>query len=97
MISRAARRPRLLSDRLLCVRVRPDRIAPFDTEQEAEELAQQMDLSANEFPYLVMFTVEQTSGDDYDYGAEEFEFGLELILDRLARCPGPGAGASAVQ
>jgi|GEM_PF-971369 hypothetical protein len=56
-----------------------------------------MDLSANEFPYLVMFTVEQTSGDDYDYGAEEFEFGLELILDRLARCPGPGAGSSAVQ
>lgn len=29
-----------------------------------------MDLSANEFPYLAMFTVEQTSGDDYDYGAE---------------------------
>ncbi|HEX9229400.1 MAG TPA: TetR/AcrR family transcriptional regulator [Arthrobacter sp.] len=40
--------------------------------------------SPEDYPHLVEFTVEHVMKPGYDYGAE-FEFGLDLVLDGLAR------------
>ena len=39
-------------------------------------------LPAAEYPHLVEMIAEQVMGQDYAYG-DEFEFGLDLILDGL--------------
>ena len=39
---------------------------------------------ADEYPHLTEFTVEHVLQPGYDYG-DEFEFGLDLILDGLER------------
>lgn len=59
---------------------------PFDTPDETAELAAQIlgGMPADEFPYLRELTTEHVLQPGYDYGAE-FELGLDLVLDGLAR------------
>lgn len=38
----------------------------------------------NDYPYLAEFSTEHILKPDYDFGGE-FDFGLEVILDGLAR------------
>jgi AcrR family transcriptional regulator len=62
------------------------RSLPFETEEETAELAQSIMASfpADEYPHLVELTVEHVLKPGYDYG-DEFEFGLDLLLDGLER------------
>jgi AcrR family transcriptional regulator len=67
------------------------RALPFETGEETAELAQSIMASfpAGDYPHLVELTVEHVLQPGYDYG-EEFEFGLDLLLDGLERAlPGP--------
>ena len=59
---------------------------PFDTAEETAEVAQLIlkQLPADEYPYLTELTIEHVLQPGYDYG-DEFEFGLDLILDGLER------------
>jgi AcrR family transcriptional regulator len=59
---------------------------PFDTAEETAEVAEMIlkQLPAGEYPYLTELTVEHVLQPGYDYG-NEFEFGLDLILDGLER------------
>jgi AcrR family transcriptional regulator len=59
---------------------------PFDTGEETAELAQAMlaQFPADEYPHLAEFTFKHVLRPGYDY-ASEYEFGLDLILDGLAR------------
>jgi AcrR family transcriptional regulator len=68
---------------------------PFDTEEETRELADAIlrQLPADEYPHFVELTVEHVLQPGYDYG-NEFEFGLELILDGLERSLGEQATRS---
>ena len=62
------------------------RSLPFETEEETAELAAAImaQFPAGEYPNLVELTVEHVLQPGYDYG-EEFELGLDLILDGLER------------
>jgi AcrR family transcriptional regulator len=57
---------------------------PFDTSDEIADVARDMlePFPANEYPNLVEFINEHAMKPGYDYG-DEFEYGLELILDGL--------------
>jgi AcrR family transcriptional regulator len=57
---------------------------PSHTSAESAELAENIlrELPAHEYPYLAEMIVEHALKPGYDY-AQEFEFGLELILDGL--------------
>ncbi len=59
---------------------------PFDTPQETVEVAQAImaQLPAGEYPHLTELTIEHVLQPGYDY-ANEFEYGLDLILDGLER------------
>lgn len=59
---------------------------PFDTGDEVAEVAQDMlqPFPVNEYPNLVEFITEHAMKPGYDYG-NEFEYGLDLILDGLER------------
>jgi AcrR family transcriptional regulator len=59
---------------------------PFDTAEETAEVPQAIleQLPADEYPYLTELTIEHVLQPGYDYG-DEFEFGLDLILDGLER------------
>lgn len=59
---------------------------PFDTADETKELADTIlhQLPADEYPHIIEFTTEHVLQPGYDYG-DEFEFGLDLILDGLER------------
>jgi hypothetical protein len=61
---------------------------PFDTGAPGEvaEMAEGMlrTFPVNEFPNLAAFISEHAMQPGYDYG-EEFEYGLDLILDGLER------------
>jgi AcrR family transcriptional regulator len=59
---------------------------PFDTAGETAELAEKImsRFPAGEYPHLAELTVEHVLKPGYGYG-NEFEFGLDLILDGLAR------------
>ena len=59
---------------------------PFDTPQETAEVAQAImaQLPAGEYPHLTELTIEHVLQPGYDY-ANEFEYGLDLILDGLDR------------
>jgi AcrR family transcriptional regulator len=59
---------------------------PFDTPEETAEVASSiMDgFPADAFPYLTEIAVEHVLQPGYDYG-NEYQFGLELILDGLER------------
>jgi len=59
---------------------------PFDTSTEVADVAQTMlqPFPVNEYPNLVEFITEHAMKPGYDYG-DEFEYGLDLILDGLER------------
>jgi AcrR family transcriptional regulator len=59
---------------------------PFDTAEETAEVAQTIlaQLPADEYPHLTELTIEYVLKPGYDYG-NEYEFGLDLILDGLER------------
>jgi AcrR family transcriptional regulator len=59
---------------------------PFDTPEQTAEMAQAMlaHFPVDEFPHLAAFTREHVMRPGYDFG-EEFEFGLDLILEGLER------------
>jgi AcrR family transcriptional regulator len=59
---------------------------PFDTAEETAEVAQIIlaQLPADEYPHLTEMTIEHVLQPGYDYG-NEYEFGLELMLDGLER------------
>jgi AcrR family transcriptional regulator len=59
---------------------------PFDTGEEVPEMAQSMlePFPENEYPNLVEFITEVAMKPGYDY-ANEFEYGLDVILDGLER------------
>lgn len=55
---------------------------PFAAGEAAEEFVAGLDLVAVEHPHLAEMISEQVTGRDYSYG-DEFDYGLELILDGL--------------
>lgn len=57
---------------------------PFDTAEETAAMAAMMfaHLPADEFPNLAEFTRDHVLQPGYNY-ADEYEFGLDLILDGL--------------
>jgi hypothetical protein len=59
---------------------------PFESAEEVAEVAQDMlqPFPANEYPNLVEILTEHVMKPGYDY-EDEFEYGLDLILDGLAR------------
>ncbi len=59
---------------------------PSHTSEESAELAENIlrRLPADEYPHLAEMIIEQGMKPGYDY-ADEFEFGLDLILDGLER------------
>ena len=59
---------------------------PFETTAEIAEVAEVMvePFPANEYPNLVEFITEHAMKPGYDHG-DEFEYGLDLILDGLER------------
>lgn len=59
---------------------------PFETGEETAALAEEIiqGFSADDYPHLAELTVEHVLKPGYDYG-NEFEFGLDLILDGLER------------
>lgn len=81
-----------------------DRSLAFDTPQQTAEMTQAIlaQFPAGEYPHLAELTTEYVLQPGYDHG-NEFEFGLDLILDGLERTLGelrhnagrPGEAASA--
>jgi AcrR family transcriptional regulator len=63
-----------------------ERGLPFDTPEATSALAQAMlaQFAADEYPHLAEFTLKHVLQAGYDYG-DEYEFGLDLILDALRR------------
>ena len=59
---------------------------PFDNSKQAAEVAGNIlqESPAGEYRYLAEMAMDRMRKPDYDYG-EEFEFGLDLILDGLKR------------
>jgi len=64
---------------------------PINGPETASEVAEQMMafFTAEDYPHLLEFTVEHVMKPGYDYGAE-FEFGLEVVLDGLAKSAADG-------
>jgi AcrR family transcriptional regulator len=62
---------------------------PFEGADDVGEVAQTMlePFPANEYPNLVEFLAEHVMQPGYDYG-DEFEYGLDVILDGLERMRG---------
>jgi AcrR family transcriptional regulator len=67
---------------------------PFDDSDSAAELAGQImeQFPTDAYPYLAELTIEHVVQPGYDYG-DEFEFGLDLILDGLERSLLAASGA----
>jgi hypothetical protein len=61
---------------------------PFEADETVEDFAAELALPVDEYPSMVEFVSELVMGRDYSYG-DEFEHGLELVLDGLAARP-PG-------
>ena len=57
---------------------------PFKTTEETVDVADSIwrQFPVDAYPHLTEFTVQHVLQPDYDY-ADEFEFGLDLILDGL--------------
>jgi AcrR family transcriptional regulator len=64
---------------------------PFGTSEELEAVAEQIlgHLPADDYPYFSEIAVEHALRPGYDYG-NEYEFGLDLILDGLDLALGSG-------
>ena len=69
---------------------------PFDTAEETADVAEMIfkQLRPDEYPHLTELTVEHVLQPGYDYG-NEYEFGLDLILDGLERARDTGRFRSA--
>ncbi|RLK58488.1 TetR family transcriptional regulator [Actinokineospora cianjurensis] len=67
---------------------------PFDTEEAPTELAQAIlaQFPTDRYPYLAELTARYLEDHDYNY-AQEFTYGLDLILDGLERALAVGAAA----
>jgi AcrR family transcriptional regulator len=63
-----------------------ERGLPFDSPEGAADVARGIlaDVQAGEYPHLTEFALERATKPGYDFGAE-FDVGLDLILDGLAR------------
>jgi AcrR family transcriptional regulator len=59
---------------------------PFDTGEDTAKVAQAImtQFSSGQYPYFTEMAVEHVLRPGYDYG-DEFDFGLDLILDGLER------------
>ena len=59
---------------------------PFDSSEEVAEVAGNIlrESSAGDYPYLTEMAIDRVMKAGYDYG-DEFEFGLNLILDGLKK------------
>jgi Tetracyclin repressor-like, C-terminal domain len=59
---------------------------PFTTPEETAEVARSImaELPAGAYPHLTELAVEHVLQPGYDYG-DEYQFGLELLLDGLER------------
>jgi AcrR family transcriptional regulator len=70
-----------------------ERSLPFRTPEETAELAKDIlsAVPADEYPFLAELTARHVLQPGYDYG-DEFEYGLELILDGLETTSGEVAG-----
>ena len=70
-----------------------ERSLPFPTPEETAELAQDIlaGFPADKYPHLAELTTQHVLRPGYDYG-NEFEFGLDLILDGLERTSDEAAG-----
>jgi len=68
---------------------------PFDSPDTAAAVARGMlgHVSADAYPHLVELTSQHILKPGYDFG-DEFDFGLEIVLDALARMVPKGAGPS---
>jgi hypothetical protein len=66
---------------------------PFRTEEEIETVTQSMlePFPMSAYPNLVAFVSEHIMQPGYDF-ADEFEYGLDLILEGLERARMPDAG-----
>ena len=64
---------------------------PFQASEEVGEVAQTMlePFPAGEYPHLLEILTDHVMKPGYDYG-DEFEYGLDLILDGLERAGDPG-------
>jgi AcrR family transcriptional regulator len=62
---------------------------PFETSDDVAEVAESMlePFPADEYPYMVEILTDHVMKPGYDYG-EEFEYGLDLILNGLERVRG---------
>ncbi len=65
---------------------------PFEADESAEQFVGELrdTLTSDTYPHLVEMIASQVTGRDYAYG-DEFDFGLELILDGLEQHLGTGA------
>ena len=63
-----------------------ERALPFDTPEETAEMARVMLplFPSDTYPHLAEFTLEHVMRPGYDFG-DEYEFGLDLLLDGLER------------
>jgi AcrR family transcriptional regulator len=63
-----------------------ERSLPFHTPEETSELAKAIleQFPADEYPHLAELTIDHVLQPGYDYG-NEYEFGLDLILDGLEK------------
>ena len=63
-----------------------EKYLPFDTEEETAEVAQAIldQMPTDEYPHLAELAVKHVLQPGYNYG-NEFEFGLDLILDGFER------------
>jgi AcrR family transcriptional regulator len=59
---------------------------PFETQEDVGDVAQTMlePFPAGEYPYLMEILTEHVMRPGYDY-ADEFEYGLDIVLDGLER------------
>jgi AcrR family transcriptional regulator len=66
---------------------------PFHTPEETAEVAQTImaEFPADEYPYLAEIATDYVLQPGYDYG-DEFLYGLDLILDGLARARDAAGG-----
>ena len=64
---------------------------PFDTADDVAEVAQSMlePFPPDEYPHMVEILTDHVMQPGYDYG-EEFEYGLDLILDGVERVRSAG-------
>jgi AcrR family transcriptional regulator len=75
-----------------------ERRLPFPTPEESAEQAQDIlaGLPADTYPHLAELTTQHVLRAGYDHG-DEFEFGLDLILDGLERTSDEAAGQAVLR